>query len=503
MTDINKLVQAAPIVSAESIADQQYNQLPWLAKPNELTDPRDDAPEYPIDGLGPILGPVVKDVAHFYSLPVALAANCGLAAAAVATQGHADVLVDGRKCPPSLMLLTEVPSGGRKSTADKIFNAPIIEKERERLSTYLIEHKKYTQEVASWEKAQKSKDKKSNSDGATGDRPVAPIAPFLIFGDTTIEGLHKALERGQPSQGLLNVEAGSFLGGFAMNPEQKTRTGSCLSEAWDGSPISRQRASDGTSKMFGRRLSVHLGFQPDIEVGIFNDPVLRNQGLLSRCLISQPQIAFGERSYKTGDVTNEKSYQTYVIHMNLALNAELTIETGSGNTLSPRAIALDKKAKTAWIAYYNETEKRMSDDGDLAPIRGWASKAPENVLRLAGVTRLLYNPHASQIDQDDIERAILLIRFYEKEALRLIGVSATRAGEEAAKQLLAWIAKQGKKRILKAEIMQNGPRQFRKKEDLAAPLQKLLDCGWLLPCDAEKAHHSFWLHPTALRGAIN
>jgi len=60
MTDINKLVQAAPIVSAESIADQQYNQLPWLAKPNELTDPRDDAPEYPIDGLGPILGPVVK-----------------------------------------------------------------------------------------------------------------------------------------------------------------------------------------------------------------------------------------------------------------------------------------------------------------------------------------------------------------------------------------------------------------------------------------------------------
>ena len=50
--------------------------------------------------------------------------------------------------------------------------------------------------------------------------------------------------------------------------------------------------------------------------------------------------------------------------------------------LDPPNIVLTPSAKRAWVALYNDIEKALGGDGDLAPIRSLASKAPEHITRM-------------------------------------------------------------------------------------------------------------------------
>ncbi len=64
------------------------------------------AQPYPVQALGGILGPAVERMAEVIGVPRALAAQSVLAASALATQGHAGLLLDGRSYPLSLYLIT-------------------------------------------------------------------------------------------------------------------------------------------------------------------------------------------------------------------------------------------------------------------------------------------------------------------------------------------------------------------------------------------------------------
>ncbi len=73
-----------------------------------------------------------------------------------------------------------------------------------------------------------------------------------------MEGLIKNLITGQPSQGVFSDEAGRFLGGHSMSDEKRLATMAGFSKLWDGREIDRIRAGDGATKLYGRRVSMHL-----------------------------------------------------------------------------------------------------------------------------------------------------------------------------------------------------------------------------------------------------
>lgn len=499
-----KAIASAPVVepldmSPQSLEEQEYSSITWPEDPPaKPEDARGSSPNYPIEGLGPLIGPAVADVANSYKVPVPLAAQGALATASLATQGFADVCIDGRVCPISLMILTGAPSGARKTAIDRIFNGVILEKERQKLTEFLIQEKKYFQELREWEAALKQQ--KTKTKGASkadfSDRPTPPVAPYLIFSDATVEGVHKALAVGCPSQAMINAEGGTFLGGFAMSKEQIVRTAACLSESWDGTPISRVRAAEGAVKLFGRRLTIALAFQPDVsETSIFSNEILINQGLLSRCLVTQPLIDFGSRSYESLDISKIQSFKNFETALRHALEQDLPLELNSANTLKPRLLALSPEAKKIWIEFYNGVETRMADGGELSSIRGWASKAPENVLRLAAVLTLFCNVYAPKIDATEIKNAIKLIGFYEAEALRLIGVSGSGATANAAIQLLFWLRKNNKKKITRKMLQKSGPRNLRDVRRLEPALSELIESGWLQACPLTK--NTYFVHPSA------
>ena len=86
-------------------------------------------------------------------------------------------------------------------------------------------------------------------------------------------------------------------GGHGFGPDHRLKTAAALSTLWDGSGIRRLRAGDGITDLPGRRLALHLMVQPDAAAAFLSDPILRDQGLLSRLLIAAPETLAGSRLY--------------------------------------------------------------------------------------------------------------------------------------------------------------------------------------------------------------
>src|SRR5262249_37779950 len=154
---------------------------------------------------------------------------------------------------------------------------------------------------------------------------------MLTADEPTFEGLAKLFSRGHPSLGIFSGEGGAFIGGHGMNDEAKLRTATGLSNFWDGEPIRRVRATDGSSILVGRRLSLHLRVQPAIADLLLTDEIVGGQGLLSRMLMVRPASLAGTRFSKPERSTTPLALARYDAHMQQCLRAQPRLNEGKHN----------------------------------------------------------------------------------------------------------------------------------------------------------------------------
>ena len=114
---------------------------------------------------------------------------------------------------------------------------------------------------------------------------------------------------------------------------------------------------------------------------------------------------------------------------------------------APRNIALSKEAKAYWVQAYNTIELALAPLGALREIKPTASKASENMARIAAVLTLTANPNAVEIPLSDMEAAAQLMDFYLQEAVRLNSVAETDLTLTRANVLLNWLHDHNDKRI--------------------------------------------------------
>src|SRR6266404_4142668 len=87
--------------------------------PRPLTRELPPADPFPIDALGDVLGPAARAIFDGVQAPLAICGQSTLAAAALATQGHADIeLPVGQAKPISEDFITVAETGARKSACD-------------------------------------------------------------------------------------------------------------------------------------------------------------------------------------------------------------------------------------------------------------------------------------------------------------------------------------------------------------------------------------------------
>ena len=464
---------------------------PKMEAPHPLMRSLSPGEPFPADALGDVLRPMAEAIHDRVQAPMAIGAQSLLAAAALAVQGHADVVLPiGETKPVSLYLITIVDSGERKDSCDRHAMRPITRLQISLRDQYDVEHQRWTDEKAIWEKLRD----KALRVGQKGDRvgmradlqalgpaPSEPLEPLLTCSEPTFEGLCRLFKNGHPSLGIFASEGGQFIGGHGMTDEAKLRTAAGLSKLWDGTPIDRVRSGDGASSLPGRRLSMHLMMQPRVADLLMRDHWLIDQGLGSRLLTSAPTSTVGKRLWHELQSTTELVMQDYVSHLSNILEKPVPLVFGKRNELAPRALPLDWDASQQWIHFADHVEMRLGHGGELAPVKGFGNKLAEHAARLAAVLRLIDNIEAEVIDATHMEAGIVLAEYYAAEALRLGEAVRISAQLMKANELLDWLQDDWPDEIISLpDIYQRGPYAIRDRNTAYALVKILEGHGWLI-----------------------
>jgi len=467
---------------------------PDSIEPVPLTKEVPPAAPFPAFALGPILGPAAEAIAEHVQVPLALAGNSVLAAAALAVQGQADVQTLGGVRPTSLFVLTIAASGDRKSSADAIAAAPARRHERELEVQWKAAAAEYAAAVEAHQEATKAtkgqhagkpEELRAALIALSQREPKAPRRPWLLLRDPTMQGIAKSLRDGQPSQGLFNDEAGTVLGGYSMNAETRLHTLAGYNDMWNAAPINRVRSTDdehGTLR--GRRVSMHLMAQPEAAAGLFSESIYRGTGFLARCLIAAPESLAGTRLHSgaLSDPEGDPRVQAYAAALGRLFGIGLQSDEEGGGLL-PKVLRLEGDALAIIREEYNRIERAQAASGELADDAEFASKAAEHACRIAGVLTMVENDHAQIIETDAMACAVELARFYLGEQVRLRALSVGDQATRDAQKLLGWIAKRvqrGEAGFTRRDAMRQGPKSIRDAKGNKAALALLAENGWAL-----------------------
>ncbi len=464
-------------------------------KPEPLYRDIPDSMPFPISALGDILAPAAKVLVDCVKAPDAVCAQSILAGATLAVQAQRNIEINGRVHPLSEFFLTIAESGERKSALDKIVLRPHREWEK-------AEHKEYDKARAEYEIQNEAYKKSKNNVLAKSRRlsrsdievairdlgppPLAPITPVMIIEEPTYEGVVKLLQFSFPSIGIFSDEGGRLVGGHAMNDENILKSLAGFSSMWDGSDITRTRASDGTTKLYGRRVSMHQMIQPVVANKILGSAIASGQGFLSRCLTAWPKSKAGTRTYSSLDLSHNSELKNYYSRVKELLKEKIPLASGSRNELNPSGLRLDDKANLSAIEFYNSVEMETSENGKYRSIRAFASKSLEHVLRVAGILSVFNDPLIQVVTDEKLQSAIEIVRFYLSEALRLQSVAQTDQKLLEAKEVLDWIYKKQLKLVYPSLIYQYGPRCVRDKLKTSEIVKVLEGHRYLIKLDARE-----------------
>ncbi|WP_310498473.1 YfjI family protein [Sandarakinorhabdus sp.] len=449
---------------------------------------------FPVDALPDPLAGAIRAISGKVECPEAIAAGSVLAVASLGVQGHADVQFPldavGVK-PTSLFVLTVAESGSRKTSADRLAMAPVAAHEREMAMGYVALSHEHSCARAAWEAAKRKclSDKKVDQGGmaarlkALGQEPAPPMMPILTVADPTLQGLERAFKTAPAALGLFSDEGGKMLGGWSMQSDNKASTLGGLNALWDGGPIKRMRAGEESASLHGRRLALHLMFQPVLAPRLLADREAIDTGLTARMLVSAPHVPFGHRFGREVTPADTAALGRFNDAIASLLSRPYETVGGDPRHLAPRKLSFAPDAAIAWKGYSRRCEARQGEGEVWERMRGWGSKAAEHAGRIAGVLAMLRSAETHQITAADLDAGIVLAEFYAGEMLRLQEAAALNPDLVAAEKVLAFLTRQSAIVFPMSLIYQSGPACVRDKATAERVLMLLAEHGLVRQMD--------------------
>ncbi|MCR9271497.1 MULTISPECIES: YfjI family protein [Mameliella] len=447
--------------------------------------------QYPVTHLGP-LREAVEAVQGMAQAPVAIPAASALAVASLAVQGFANVETLGGPRPVSLYALTIARSGERKSSCDGPLMAALRDHDREQGKAQREAFTAWQNAHALWKgerdrilaEAKKSKGEKRTAAqadlDALGAEPAAPPSADRTVTEPTFEGLTRLFATGQPSLGIFSDEGGQFLGGHAMNNDNRQKTLAALNDLWQGNPVRRTRAGDGHATLYGRRLAVHLMVQPAVARAFIADRMAADTGFLPRFLISEPPSTIGTRLHANarGDSVTVAGFGQ---RLRTILETPLPMDDETRELL-PRVLPLAPEARALLVRFADAIEAAQAPSGDLANVTGYASKAAEQAARIAGVLTLWRDLDAPSVTARDMGEGIALAQFYLSEAVRLADAATVSQEIDRAEALRKWLLESWEHSdVMVRDVVRLGPNPLRESPKARAALGILERHEWIAP----------------------
>lgn len=347
--------------------------------------------------------------------------------------------------PVSLFTLIICESGDRKTTVDNQTMSPLNQVELELHKTY----KKEKEEFQNYEKLYKKIEEQRIKDIANNkqftkwddaknniykglEEKKKPICPFLKSKDPTPAALFKHSENSYPFHTINSSEGGQFFKGFGFSKEQLGGSISAISDLWDGGAKVQARKTDDAPQILSNfSLTLNMMVQEKIIEEFITNPLVKDQGILSRLLICKPTPIFGTpstyRSYErdweefeqeTNSFSN-KHTSLFLNRMKEALQKSKTyLEQDKGEVRKKLKISEDSIKKFNEI--YNYWNGHSNNKEGIRLIKEWAAKAPEQVMRISAILEQFENPHCKSIQPDTLRRANDIVLFYAREFYKIV-----------------------------------------------------------------------------------
>jgi len=431
--------------------------------PEPLARPLTEADPYPIEAFGK-LASVVEAIARLAQAPLALAGQSVLGVVSLAVQPLADVtLPTGEAVPSSVYLLSCVESGGRKSTTDRYALRGVRAFEEEDGRRHRDELRSHRDAAEAWRTTRgritgpgkPSGDKTALTSPEAmadlreklqllGTEPKPPMLPGVTTTEPTAPGLLKRFEHGRPSLGLLNPEGGSFLAGHAMNDDNRRHTAAVSNALWDGAAHNRDRAGDGSSRIAGKRLCMHVAATPGVVGDFLARADLEDNGALSRFLVAAPASLAGSRLFRDPDPADQETVERFEALILNLLRQPLPLREGDDDAreLHPPAFGMDAGARELWREFHDEVERELGAGGKLHAVRARVNKSAENAARVALLLTVANDPAARVVGPDAMAGAVELVAWYINECVRLAETGMLDPRIREAEELRRWLVEE-------------------------------------------------------------
>lgn len=470
------------IESAKSIFSKGTTTLNLNSESNFIWDKPSDlitkaqATPYPIESMPTDLRRAIEEVVDFVQCPISLAASSALSALSLSCQHLANVKrAESLISPVSLYFLAIAESGERKSTVDNYFTKQIGIWQNDKHSSLSREIIQYDSDLQSWTMEVdgiKQKIKENSRDGKSIDelkqrllkakenKPKAVIKPKLTFSDVTYEELARNLGCLWPSAGVFSSEAGVIFGGHSMKNEHLMRYLSMLNTFWDGKEVQFDRKTSESFIIRNARLSIGLAVQPETLNRFINstNSLARNIGFLARFLITWPDSTQGKRFFKEPPKL-WPALSIFHDRINHLLNKNF--ESYVENEIVFDELSLSNTAKREWTAFHDAVELSINKNHDNFDLKDFASKASDNVARLAALFHL-FEKRESEIQEDHIIFASNIIEWHLNETKRYFCLNTAIETNETnplikLDQFIVNFFESHSKVLFKSYLLQYGP----------------------------------------------
>lgn len=257
-----------------------------------------------------------------------------------------------------------------------------------------------------------------------------------------MEELAFALARKWPSAAIISSEAGLVLGGHAMSKENALKGLAQKNVFWDGGSVHVGRRTSESFTVRGARLSIYLQAQA-AAVRSFtkqSGDLARGIGFWARCLMAWPKSTQGHRPYKEPR-SQAPALDKFSRRIGALLEEPLPRdETG---TLTPAVLEFSADGKRLWIKLHDGIEAELLPGGDCETIRDVASKAAENIARLAALFHVFGHGSQGEIGADTVRRAGEVVLWHLVEARRFFDCVAMPQERLDAIALDEWLRSKG------------------------------------------------------------
>jgi putative DNA primase/helicase len=446
--------------------------------------------DYPVDALPDTIKDAVIEIESFMQAPIALIASSAISATSLACQQFVNTPsnIIGEAKPVSLYFLTLAESGERKTSCDNLFFKPIKNFEidvEEDIENLKVEKEA---EIKIWKLKMDSlhetlkKDLKNSQQTPETEKIIkdlklqepSPVSNFIMIRqDETSEHLAYSLKEENPSVGIISNEAGMIFGSYGMKDDNLMNTMTRYNSYWEGSGIQVGRRQSESFVTRNVRVTIGWMVQPDIMEKFFkkHPEILRGSGFMSRFLMSFPPSTQGYRPYKRPPKILKKI--NFFSDKIKRILAKIDIQDRKLNSVS---MTLTDGAFYTWEKIYNDIEKRLRPGGDLFVIKDFASKAPENILRLACLFSYFDTlDNSVQVTVYYIEQASKIIFWHLTEAKRITTQMDNTQKENDQIKFLNYINKlvqeKNKNEFEKRFLNRNGPIRGKKFNEILLELE--------------------------------